>query len=326
MSIRAGKGGYPGGICPSGENRRRATNTEKLGAVYTCHGFRGDPARLKLAMLTGYFDESGLASSDKFCTVAGFVGNEAQWNAFIADWIPALGQRKNLHMTDLRWNTRYDKIVTDLALLGAIPHRYNLSPVRVGLWHKDVEELLKGKINENFTSPYVMCAVTCISAVLQELIGADDEIMFIFDRQEGRRARTMDILHKLVFQTAKMDRRVKDIDFRPYKSTVCFDPADYYAYGFRENQVNPDGPRAKACLPIARGQRGYGGILRRQQIEQVADHYKVHGLIPGSKWKTLPASLISELLKVGWPKERVEKLQSWVDDRNKKGDWRDIGI
>src|SRR5271157_4452705 len=83
--------------------------------IHTCYGFRGDPNRLMFAMLTGYFDESGIASNQQLCVVSGFVGNEAQWASFVADWIPALGHhRKNLHMTKLRWRARYDKIVRDL--------------------------------------------------------------------------------------------------------------------------------------------------------------------------------------------------------------------
>jgi hypothetical protein len=295
---------------------------KNLALVYTCHGFRGDPARLKLAMLTAYFDESGLAPSEQFCAVAGFVGNEAQWSSFIADWIPALGHhRRNLHMTKLRWNRRYEVIASDLARLGKIPHRYNLSPVRVGLWHRDVIDLVKGKINETYANPYVICALTCIGVVLQEVIGPDDEIMFIFDLQKGRRAQTMETLHQIVFQSAKMDRRVKDIDFRPHETTVCLDPADYYAYGFRENQVNREGPRAKACLPIADSEKGYGGILGRHQIEELSNHYVEHGMIPGSNWRKISTSLVSTLLKAGWNERQVDGLKNYIDEHNRKGDW-----
>jgi hypothetical protein len=96
-----------------------------LANIYTCYGFRGKRERLKIAvLLTANFDESGTGHNEQLCVVAGFVGNDAQWASFIADWIPALGHhRKNLHMTKLRWNQRYDAIAESLALLGPIPHR-----------------------------------------------------------------------------------------------------------------------------------------------------------------------------------------------------------
>jgi len=122
-------------------------------------------------MLTAYFDESGTGSKEKLCVVGGFVGNEAQWASFIHDWIEALRPRKNLHLTKLRWNRRYGKIVADLAKLGPIPHQYNLTPVRVGMWHKDFEDLWKGKVREKYANPYITCAQICMATTLQEIIG-----------------------------------------------------------------------------------------------------------------------------------------------------------
>jgi hypothetical protein len=40
-----------------------------------------------MAMLTAYFDESGIHKGDHLCVVAGFVGNDAQWLALIRDWV-----------------------------------------------------------------------------------------------------------------------------------------------------------------------------------------------------------------------------------------------
>ncbi len=151
-----------------GEAQRVLRN---LVQVATCYGVRGDPRKLKLAMLTAYFDESGTGSKEKLCVVGGFVGNEAQWASFIHDWIEALKPRKNLHLTKLRWNRRYGKIVADLAKLGPIPHQYNLTPVRVGMWHKDFEDLWKGKVREKYANPYITCAQICMATTLQEIIG-----------------------------------------------------------------------------------------------------------------------------------------------------------
>src|SRR5208283_2300018 len=69
-----------------------------LSGVYGCYGTRTP----NLAMLTAYFDESGIHKGDHLCVVAGWVGNDAQWTSFVVDWIKALGHRKNLHMKSLR--------------------------------------------------------------------------------------------------------------------------------------------------------------------------------------------------------------------------------
>ena len=52
--------------------------------------------RFETAMLTAYFDESGIHKGDHLCVVAGFVGNDAQWLSFIHNWIAALKPRPNL--------------------------------------------------------------------------------------------------------------------------------------------------------------------------------------------------------------------------------------
>lgn len=263
-------------------------------------------------MLTAYLDESGTGSAEKLCVVGGFVGNEAQWVSFIGDWIPALGkQRKNLHLTKLRWNQRYDRIVADLARLGPIPHRYNLSPVYIGMWHQDFSDLFKGKVREKFTNPYITCAQICTATILHEIAGPTDEAEFIFDRQEGRRAQAMKALHRVVFKFAKMEPRVKNIDFRPMWSTVCLDPADYLVFALREDILDKTSKKAKASSPIlAKPIRG--GILTRAQVNKMADHYITHGMVPGGGPIRMSDQLAEALLKAGWNQLSIQKFASTV--------------
>lgn len=273
--------------------------------VSTCYGFRGDAQTLKLAMLTAYFDESGTGSAEKLCIVAGFVGNEAQWTSFVADWILALGERKNLHLTKLRWKKRYGKIVSDLARFGAIPHHYNLSPVSVGMRHRDFIDLWKGKVRERFANPYMTCAQMCIGTVLHEIAGPDDEVQFIFDRQEGRRAQAMDRLHDVVFKIARLDPRVKGIEFRPLWTTVCLDPSDYLAFAVREGEIDKTSAKARASAPIL-SRPVHGGILTREQITDIGNHYIAHGMTPGSRSLKMSDQLVAALFKAGWNESGVK--------------------
>jgi hypothetical protein len=275
--------------------------------VSTCYGHHGDPQKMGLAMLTGYFDETGLGKAEKLCIVGGFVGNEAQWTSFISEWIPALGQRKNLHLTKLRWNRRYDKIASDLARLGPIPHHYNLSPVYIGMWHQDYQDFFEGKVRERFTNPYMTCAQVCMATVLNETMSPKDEIAFIFDRQEGRRAATVKMLERTAFQLAKLEPRVKDIDFRPMWSTVCLDPADYLVFALREDWVAKTSKKATATSPIlAKPIRG--GILTRDQVQKMAEHYIAHGMVPGTRSFKMSDQLAAALLKAGWSQLQVKTM------------------
>lgn len=265
-------------------------------------------------MLVGYFDETGLSRKEQLCVVAGFVGNEAQWGAFASEWIPALGHhRKNLHMRKLRWNGRYIKISSDLKRLAPIAHKYNLTPVAIGVWHKDYDNFMRARIRDELTNPYIMCALMAIGAVVEEVLSPDDEVMFIFDRQEGTRAAMMDFIHKVVFQIAKLDSRVKDIDFRPHETTVCLDPADYLAFAYRENRIHKTGKKAIASAPILDCENGHGGVVHREQVRGMAEYLVSRGIIPGGKQKNISVNLAKALMKAGWSYSTIKKLSAKVD-------------
>lgn len=176
-------------------------------------------------MLTAYFDESGIHKGDHLCVVAGFVGNEAQWGSFIHDWMEALRPRPLLHMRKLRWKQHPERIAPLLARLGPIPYRYNLTPVYCGMWQKDYEEIMKGKVREKFTTPYMTCAQSCMAIVLGEIAGSD-EVQFVFERQRVNQS-AMENLKSIVFGLVGVDSRVQDITFSPAKEIPCLEPADY---------------------------------------------------------------------------------------------------
>jgi hypothetical protein len=74
-------------------------------------------------LLTAYLDESG-HESGKFVVIAGFLGTDAQWSAFEAEWQESLGYSSSFHIKDLRWNK--DSTRRWLEKLGAIPHKHGL--------------------------------------------------------------------------------------------------------------------------------------------------------------------------------------------------------
>jgi hypothetical protein len=228
---------------------------------------RSSKEKLQMALLTGYFDESGLHEED-VCVVAGFVGNDAQWSAFAADWIPAIKPGKNLHMRKLRWNSHPVAVPKRLARLGPIPHKFNLSPVMAGMKWKDYNSIVKPKNKNKFSHPYVFCALCAIEVVLHE-IAEDDEVLFLFDRQEGLRRETMEELRAIVFDWLGADKRVKGIDFMCYEDTVCLDPADYLAYIIRERSLDMNSFKSRAGESII-GAGGNGGWIPEPYLNLLA--------------------------------------------------------
>ncbi len=247
-----------------------------------------------MALLTAYFDESGVHGGDSWCVVAGFVGNDAQWQALAADWIPAIRPRTNLHMKQLRWKQHPERIAPMLAKTGPLPGKYNLTPVAVGIkWH-DYNTIARGKIREKFTNPYMICAYCAMATVLFEVIGSDD-IYFLFDRQEGLRKETMHALRDFVFDRVGVDSRIKGLDFIPRKSTICLDPADYLAFILREHAIDENSPKAKLGESIL-ARRPHGGPIRPEQLEWMVNSLIADGFTPNTPLPPFPEKAVRELI------------------------------
>lgn len=269
-----------------------------LANVHTCYGLRQKKERFQMALMTAYFDESGIHDGDHWCVVAGFVGNDAQWQAFAADWISAIKPRKNLHMKELRWRRNRQRIKTLLSTVGPIPHKYNLAPVMAAIRWSDYNSIVKGKVKEQFVTPYILCAHLCIAVALFEIVGSDD-VYFLFDQQEGIRKETMDKLREVVYEKIGVDRRVQKIDFIDRRTTVCLDPADCLAFTLHHQGIDSNSDKATFGTSICgtKGARGiHGGKLHPSQLRWMVRDAQAKGMVPGGKQK-FPAEAIRELMK-----------------------------
>jgi len=224
-----------------------------------------------MALLTAYLDESGINPDEHTCVVAGFVGNDAQWGHFAADWIKAIRPRKNLHMKALRWRQHPNRVKKVLAQAGPIPTRYNLIPVCASLRWADYDRVIKGKVpDETFRNPYIQCAMAAVSVVLLEVVGANDEIYFLFDRQKGLRKKTMNAIKDISFDWFGLDSRYRGLDFIARETTVCLDPADYLAYILREHSINADSDKVRMGESIV-NRKIHGGKIPAGYLQLVVD-------------------------------------------------------
>lgn len=147
--------------------------------------------------------------------------------------------------------------------------------------------------------------------MLKFVAGPDDEVMFIFDRQEGRRAEAVERLHDVVFKWAKVDPRVKDIQFMNHETTVCLDPADYLTFAMRENVVDSDGKKAKACLPIlAPYVKWRDGIFSRKQVSNMTERAIAAGMVPGGGPIQMTPDFAATLAQAGWNPGKIQQLKN----------------
>jgi hypothetical protein len=277
----------------------------------TNYGVTHNPKDCQIAMLTAYFDESGIHKGDHLCVVAGFVGNEAQWLGYIAEWIEALKPRTQLHMKKLRWAQHPKAVAESLAKLGPIPWKHHLKPVFAGMWMRDYQATLEGQVRAKYTNPYMMCAQSVMGTVLREIAHRDDMVGFLFDRQDLHKA-TISALYDMLFKMVDVDERVGQVETiaRPSSASklarnVCHDVADFLAYQIHEYHANSKSERAKAGMSILgpRGMKGlYGEIYSLKRLQEAAETFKAAGMVPGGG----QAKLTSELLEqIGQMKRRA---------------------
>jgi hypothetical protein len=258
--------------------KRLARESEILGNFFgAANCCDSDRKKLNFAMLKGYFDESGIHPGDHLTVVAGFVGNEKQWNDFSADWIKALAPRPHLHMVDLRWNQHPDEVRKLLARLGPIPERHGLLPVVGGLWQRDYEAVVKGRVRGMFTTPYILALIVCMVKILQ-FISPSEDISFMFENQ-GRYKNAAQEMHDAVFNLQTKDPRVKGLVFVPKGAIVCTEPADYLAYQVHQYHSDQTSEKSKMGMSILGDGDVVGHIFTRDALKIMVDTLVASGLV-----------------------------------------------
>ena len=131
-------------------------------------------------MLYAYFDESGQEQVKDWMCIAGFLGNQDEWNCAASLWPIAIKPRKKLHMSELRFKRDREKRTLDKA--GAVPDGAGLLPVFTAVKVSDYQDLVTGTLHEVLMAGYMVC---CLSVAIHTLQGiADDErLEIVFEHQ-----------------------------------------------------------------------------------------------------------------------------------------------
>jgi hypothetical protein len=197
-----------------------------------------------LLMLTVYIDESD-QESPEHVVVGGFVGTCEQWKAFTPDWRTGLGNRKGLHMRELRWKQpRTERL---LARLGPIPHAHGLKPVFGVVRVSDYVDFLEHPTEQVLVGGYLCALHPLIRQVLLAFPGTE-RIKWIFEEQEQ-----YEPLVRLVFANYELlncKERCAGVEFVPKDSTSLTQPSDYLVYAQLQRMRDEDSQKSKWCAPI----------------------------------------------------------------------------
>lgn len=226
-------------------------------------------------MFRAYFDECGHQTPD-WVTVAGFVGHEDQWRQFVPIWKKALGQRRFLHMSELRWGQ--PRTETLLQRLGPIPYQCQLEPAHGTVRVSDYADLITGGPEERLYHGYATCVDWVVGQILRG-IPSDQRLEVIFEQQVQYEYSADLMLHALQeipwseYQTNEGRPKLAKWGFTPKGSTVRTDPADYLASALWRIHEDRRSVKSRLCLPIlgpdGLSGRAYGGTITRTQVRRM---------------------------------------------------------
>jgi hypothetical protein len=265
-------------------------------------------------VLTAYVDESGQDTQD-YVFLGGFVGNDAQWKQFSADWKIGLGGRKGLHMRKLRWaHPRTERL---LQRLGPIPHRCLLQPIVGGVRVRDYADLVNGTIEEKIISGYVAALYPLVIRTLL-WVPANERVEFIFEAQDRYQPFAEAVLRSIATNprdpgmiTSDGQSKLANWRFVPKDSTTLTQPADYFVYALTQAYRDKKSERTRLCSPIFKDgpeSTAIGEVLKRHQVRTIVQFTRtmVHfEIISGIELKPKTPAEQKEFNKL------VQRLMAW---------------
>lgn len=226
---------------------------------------------------TAYVDESG-HESNRHVILAGFLGDDHQWDACARAWRVGLGPRKALHMSELRWTGKTNYRVRNLLnCLGPIPHECGLTPVFGGVNVSHYADLLSGTLVTRANKGYVIALYHMVPNILATLKGEDRLKLVLEENTQykpfgGLTEIVCTALAKAVdspiFKTSSGLPRLAGVEFIPKASSLLTQPADYLAFALLQYCRDPRSQKARWSAPIFGNGQGIGKFVSRDEVRK----------------------------------------------------------
>jgi len=210
------------------------------------------------------------------CVVAGFIGNQGQWESCVEEWQQVLNRRKRkaLHMTDLRWNQRTKDFLDEI---GPIPHRHGLTRIMGAVNNEDCKDLIEGRIRDRQAVPYLLSMQACVAHVLQHL-PEDEKVAFVFECHSVYRQSAQTCYHA-VLELNKGNTCLHSLTHIQKDQSIALQPADYLAYELAHYFEDKDSQKSQWGLSILGNGDIIGARLERGHIRNIVDICIEKGLL-----------------------------------------------
>jgi len=250
-----------------------------------------------------YIDESDIHDNAQWCFVAGHLGTEEQWKEFDGKWREGLGNRKSLHMKELRWNSKPERIERLLGRLGPIPDSCKLERIFGSVKGSHYLDVLTQypELQRNF-DPYMLALYPCVMQTLRHL-PRSERVLFTFEenlKYSDSFPRIQSSLAKEPdFVTPSGEPRAIFVTV-PKGATPRTEAADYLAFEMGQFQKDKDSFKAQAGVSILGDHWMIGKQMPRADIRGVCEKTLAMGRVREARINSDIKELI-RLSKMGRP-------------------------
>jgi hypothetical protein len=208
--------------------------------------------------VSAYLDESQVTASTEHVVVAGFYGENPNWEALKDKWQALLKQRgrEHLHMKELRWTHRNAETRTKslLAQLGPLPNQCKLMPIYGATKVSHFADLLKTDPEKAAFSGYIVC----LSQILGKLcvhLPAHASLRVICEEQKVYQGLAQRMFHLVARWMAKRPDNpwLDEFGTVPKRSTFMTEPADFLAFAIGKFLDENGAKKDLWCRPIFNG-------------------------------------------------------------------------
>jgi len=229
----------------------------------------------EIFVLTAYLDESGHESKG-FIIMAGFLGDAVQWTNCELSWKAALGNRKHLHMQDLRWS-KPERVKRLLDVLGPVPHSAPLQALVSTVNIADIEDLLDGTQMQKLMKGYFLTLLGTIHLIASGIPPEETFKLVLEAQNEYAYGVHQTFLGTRDMLTPSGARKLISVEFVDKDQSCLTEPSDFLAYAILQQHRDPGSEKARLCAPILKNLQPALVRHHSEQKEVLRDY--VRGMI-----------------------------------------------
>jgi hypothetical protein len=208
--------------------------------------------------ISAYLDESQVTATTEHVVVAGFYGENTDWESFKDEWRDSLKRRarEHLHMKELRWTHRNAERRTKslLAQLGPLPYKFKLKPIYGATKISHFADMLKSEIDKEVFSGYIVC-LSSILAKLCVSLPSHATLRVICEEQKVYQELARKLFHLVAkWMSKKPENPWLDEFGTVQKASTCMtEPSDYLAFAIGKYLDEKDSKKDLWCRPVFNG-------------------------------------------------------------------------